>query len=148
RPLGGSSMTCPRCQHENRAAAKFCEECGASLSASAGSRHKASVDPILNPIAKTAARLCEARDAQIFLAEGGTLRLVAQYGTHPATFGLNEPHPLNTGTPHGQAVLEGRVVHVRDMKVAVRTRYAEMQSRQRAIGLRTLLAAPLLSNGT
>ena len=21
-------MTCPRCQHENRAAAKFCEECG------------------------------------------------------------------------------------------------------------------------
>ena len=25
-------MTCPRCQHENSARAKFCEECGAALS--------------------------------------------------------------------------------------------------------------------
>ena len=31
RPLGGSGMTCPRCQHENRAAARFCEECGTPL---------------------------------------------------------------------------------------------------------------------
>src|SRR5215468_7604236 len=31
RPLGGSGMTCSRCQHENRAAAKFCEACGTPL---------------------------------------------------------------------------------------------------------------------
>src|SRR5215470_1327334 len=29
-------MTCPRCQHENRVAAKFCEECGTPLQQPAG----------------------------------------------------------------------------------------------------------------
>src|SRR5215469_10256440 len=31
RPLGGSGMTCPRCQHENRPTARFCEDCAAPL---------------------------------------------------------------------------------------------------------------------
>src|SRR5207249_2839512 len=48
RPLAGSrpfskarrvaaSMRCPSCAHENRAAAKFCEECAAPLARSCGS---------------------------------------------------------------------------------------------------------------
>src|SRR5215472_13108302 len=31
RPLGGSGMTCPRCQQDNPSHAKFCLECGAPL---------------------------------------------------------------------------------------------------------------------
>src|SRR5215467_9953108 len=38
---GGSGMTCPRCEHENRAAAKFCEECGTPLRRPEGSAHPA-----------------------------------------------------------------------------------------------------------
>src|SRR5215831_10141290 len=34
-------MTCPRCQHENRAAAKFCEECGTPLRRPEGSAQPA-----------------------------------------------------------------------------------------------------------
>ena len=34
-------MMCPRCQHENRAAAKFCEECGTPLWQPEGSTHPA-----------------------------------------------------------------------------------------------------------
>src|SRR5215470_8771026 len=34
-------MTCPRCQHENRAAAKFCEECGTPLQQPAGNSQPA-----------------------------------------------------------------------------------------------------------
>src|SRR5262245_38447040 len=34
---GGFGMKCPRCQHENRAAAKFCEECSAPLRRPEGS---------------------------------------------------------------------------------------------------------------
>src|ERR1700736_1758624 len=30
-PLGGCSMPCPRCQHQNRPQAKFCEECATPL---------------------------------------------------------------------------------------------------------------------
>src|SRR5262249_37262113 len=37
RPLGGFGMTCPRCQHDNRAAANFCEECGTPLRETEGS---------------------------------------------------------------------------------------------------------------
>jgi hypothetical protein len=33
RPLGSSGMTCPRCQAENDAGARFCEDCGARLEA-------------------------------------------------------------------------------------------------------------------
>ena len=29
--IGGSALKCPRCQHENRSGAKFCEECAAPL---------------------------------------------------------------------------------------------------------------------
>jgi predicted amidophosphoribosyltransferase len=31
RSTGDSAMNCPRCQHENRSGAKFCEECAAPL---------------------------------------------------------------------------------------------------------------------
>ena len=31
RPLGGSGMTCPRCQQENSPTMKFCGECGTPL---------------------------------------------------------------------------------------------------------------------
>src|SRR5215467_15230079 len=33
RPLGGSGMTCSRCQHENPSDAVFCQECGTRLEA-------------------------------------------------------------------------------------------------------------------
>ena len=34
-------MKCPRCPHENRVAAKFCEECGTPLQRSAGNSEPA-----------------------------------------------------------------------------------------------------------
>jgi signal transduction histidine kinase len=114
-----------------------------SLTRLPGSR----VAPILAAIARTAARLCDTDDAQIYLAEGATLRLAAQHGARRTTRRLEEPFPLSSGEVHGRAVLTRRVVHVRDLKTAAVTRYPQLAARQRATGVRTLVAAPLLSDG-
>ena len=46
---------------------------------------------VLTAIARTAARLCDAHDAQIYLVEGVTTRLVAQHGSVRTTRRLGEP---------------------------------------------------------
>jgi GAF domain-containing protein len=102
---------------------------------------------ILTAIARTAARLCDAHDAQIYLVEGAVMRLVAQHGSVRTTRWLGEPFPVSRGAVHGRAALTRRVIHVRDLKTAGRTQYPELAARQRATGTRTILAAPLLSDG-
>ena len=102
---------------------------------------------ILTAIARTAARLCDAHDAQIYLVAGATMRLVAQHGSVRTTRRLGEPFPVSRGAVHGRAALTRRVIHVRDLKTAVRMQYPELAPRQRATGTRTILAAPLLSDG-
>jgi signal transduction histidine kinase len=102
---------------------------------------------ILTAIARTAARLCDAHDAQIYLVDGATMRLVAQHGSVRTTRRLGEPFPMSRWAVHGRAALTRRVIHVRDLKTAVRTQYPELAPRQRATGTRTILAAPLLSDG-
>ena len=42
------------------------------------------IQPVLDAVAKNAARLCEATDAQIRLVEGDETRLAASFGTLPA----------------------------------------------------------------
>ncbi len=102
---------------------------------------------ILTAIARTAARLCDAHDAQICLVEGATMRWVAQHGSARTRGRLGEPFPVSRGAIHGRAVLTRRAIHVRDLKAAVRTQYPDPAARQRATGTRTILAAPLLSDG-
>ncbi len=140
-------MTCPRCRQDTPPGANLCPKCGAPLQARARRRPRTGVEPILNAIARTAARLCEAHDAQIFLADSATLRLVAQHGSLRTTRQLGEPFTARPAEVHGRALLQRRVIHVRDMKAAVRTQYPELKARQGATGIRTMLAAPLLSEG-
>src|SRR6266545_2831351 len=140
-------MACPRCRQKTRPGATLCPKCGAALRPSARRPALAGIDLNLNAIAKTAARLCDASDAQIFLADGAALRLVAQHGSVPTTRAIGEEFPISRGTHYGQALLDRQTIHVRDMKAAVRTRFPELEAGQRATGTRTILAAPLLSEG-
>src|SRR5215471_20472932 len=73
RPLGGSGMTCPRCQHENRAAAKFCEECGTPLRRPEGSAQPAPSYADLQRVA-TEAQEQQAATAEILRAISGSPR--------------------------------------------------------------------------
>ena len=140
-------MTCSRCRQKTPPGAPLCPKCGAPLGRSARRRPDTGVEPILNAIAKTAARLCDAHDAQIFLVDGNHLRHAAHHGSVPTTRAIGEAIPINRGTVYGRALLDRRTIHVRDMKAAVRTQYPELKARQRATGIRTMVAAPLLSDG-
>ncbi|MBI2555210.1 MAG: GAF domain-containing protein, partial [Candidatus Rokubacteria bacterium] len=99
------------------------------------------VRTVLNAIAKTAARLCDANDALIFQVEGDQFRLVAKYGQIRTTRAFGETFPVSHHPYYGAAVRQRRTVQVRDM---VRTKFPEFKARAQATGIRTLLATPLL----
>ncbi len=103
--------------------------------------------PVLNAIARTAARLCDASDALIFRVEGDCYRLLAKYGRVRTKSVIGETFPLRPGRIVGRAVLDRRTVHIRDLAIAVRHDFKEMATAQRADGVRTVLATPLLING-
>ena len=111
-------------------------------------RRPAGLDSVLAAIARTAARLCEASDALIYLVDGDQHRLAAKHGRIALSQRLGGTHEIRKDTPLGYSVLTGRPVHVGDLRAAVRTRFRGLVQ----LGLynsrvRTTLVMPLLRNG-
>ena len=147
-------MTCARCRKVSRSRARFCSACGAALSRDAGRSPDVAdvgtdrVEPVLAAIARTAAQLCDARDALIFRVEGEHYRLVARYGVVRTVTPLLGLQPLSRRTPAARAIAEKRTIHVRDLGRGAGARFGDMAPLQRgASGLRTVLATPLLLDG-
>jgi signal transduction histidine kinase len=93
-------------------------------------------------IAMSAARLCDAYDATIFLVHGDLLRRVANHGSIPQ----DDTLPLTRGVVTGRAVLDGRTIQVTDAQ-AETGEYPEGSYRARLRGHRTILAVPLIRAG-
>jgi GAF domain-containing protein len=102
------------------------------------------LQPVLDTIAENAARVCGSYDAVIRLVEGNILRLAAHYGPVDPGFGLERP--LTHSSAIGRAVIDREVVHIEDLTAVVTTDVPEATARDR-LGLRTVLAAPLLREG-
>ena len=107
-------------------------------------RAPARLQSVLGAIARTAARLCDARAAIIFRIEGNRYRLVAKYGPARTRSVVGETFPLERGRVVGRAVLERRTVHIRDLAIAARRDFKDMAPAQRADRVRTVLAMPLM----
>jgi GAF domain-containing protein len=101
------------------------------------------VQPVLDVVAATAARLCEATDARIRLIEREGTRLVASFGTHPAP----EFMPNTNGNPTGRAMLERQAVHVHDLRRAAENDFPESEESAKRSGTRTFLSVPMLREG-
>jgi GAF domain-containing protein len=102
---------------------------------------------MLAAIARTAARLCEANDAVIRLVEGDQVRLVAKHGRLKTIPRLGEVHPLTRDRLGHLAILERRTIHIRDLTKTARAGFAETKAAVAPLGVRTILATPLLRDG-
>ena len=99
--------------------------------------------PVMDAVAESAARLCDAVDAQIFRIDGDVLRSVAIHGSIPKYPG----QPITRGFVSGRAVIERRTVHVDDLAEETEREFPDTRARQQATGTRTILATPLLREG-
>ena len=104
------------------------------------------IQPVLDAIARSTGRLCNAKDAVIRLVDGNVLRLAAHQGPIPF-FGPSEI-PINRGSVTGRAVLEGQPIHVEDLLSVAATEFPEiLQAGVGREGDRTQLAVPLMREG-
>ena len=98
---------------------------------------------VFDTIVRTAARLCDAFDANLVLADGDELVQRAHHGPISAPV-QNARFPLR-GTVSGQAISEARIIHVADLAAA--TEYPLGSELAQRLGYRTTLIVPLVRDG-
>jgi GAF domain-containing protein/anti-sigma regulatory factor (Ser/Thr protein kinase) len=105
------------------------------------------IQPVLDTVAERAARLCDAVDAQIWRVDGDRVRFAAQYGSIPSPK-IEEGRPIIRGLAGGRAILDRETVHIPDtFDPAVQTEFPETWKLSHEVGIKTLLATPLLREG-
>jgi GAF domain-containing protein len=101
------------------------------------------IQPVLDTVAESAARLCESFDAAIYRRDGDRLLLVAHHGSMPfgpiAGFSL----PLVRGAVAGRSMLEGQTIHLADLQTEA-DEFPEGSELARRFGYRTTLSVPLM----
>jgi GAF domain-containing protein/CheY-like chemotaxis protein/anti-sigma regulatory factor (Ser/Thr protein kinase) len=105
------------------------------------------IQPVIDAVAESAARLCRSYDCQIFRLEGDRLVLVAHHGSVPGGTIGEFTLPIRRGTIGGRTVLERRAIHVADLQ-AEEGEFPEAMANAREFGLRTMLSVPLVREGS
>jgi len=98
------------------------------------------IQPVLQAVAESACRICEAYDSVIRLCEGELLRVRAHHGPIPVDF---VGSPIGRGWVTGRAFVDREPVHVHDLQAAA-DEFPDGSAYARRFGHRTILAVPLL----
>ena len=101
------------------------------------------VQPVLDTIAQSAARVCGSDDATIRLLDGNEMFLAAHHGTIPPPSRASPP--LSARSVGNEALSQHRTIHIPDLQ-AEAERFPDSTHMGR--GIRTFLVTPLLREGT
>src|SRR5262245_52176334 len=104
------------------------------------------VQPVLDVVASTAARLCGASDALIRRIDGDVLKLVASYGSIPAPV-IGDQLAIDRQSFSGRAVVDRQTIHVPDIAAAEETAFPVSRAYAARFGFRSVVATPLLREG-
>src|SRR5262249_6644532 len=112
------------------------------------SRSPNEVQPVLDTIAATAQRLCQAERTVVWRLEGETFRAVAHDGLAEERVEsvLSARRPVSRGNMVGRATLARRAVQVEDVATDPEL-VAATRAFTRAANVHTVLAVPLLLKG-
>jgi GAF domain-containing protein len=102
--------------------------------------------PVLDAVAKNAARVCDAEDIGVFQLDGDVLRVGARYGAGPKQ-DIGSIVRIRRDLLLGRTFLDRRTIHVHDMAAELDSEYPGMRSTVERFGMRTMLCTPLLSGG-
>ena len=103
----------------------------------------AELEPVLDTLVETAARICRANSGFIFRLQDGLCRMAASFGI-PAEyrdFQVRNPIAPSRGTLAGRTVLERRAVHIED--AAIDPEYTRVEAVQLG-NQRSMLGVPLV----
>jgi len=97
------------------------------------------LQPVLDAVAASAARLCDADDVIVARVVNEAVQVVAKVGSLPSS-----TLPLTRGSVGGRAILDRRTIHITDITAESEEEFDVSWSWYRASGFRTILGTPLL----
>src|SRR5262245_50058664 len=111
------------------------------------SRSTFDLQKVFDTMVESAARLCHADRANIWLLKDESMQYVATYGFQPdfLEYMLSLQLKVHRGSISGRAVLEGRIIHIHDVLADPEFTLLDAQKRG---GFRAALGVPLMREGT